>query len=209
MKSPLRYPGGKTRAISQLMNILNKYYPKTNNIISPFCGGCSFEFSFTNILVKCYDIFIPLIIFWNVCKTDKNKLIEKLKSKIGKITKEKFTKYKNLLNSNKQISNLKIAMYYFIINRCSFSGSTCSGGFSQESMLNRFTMNSIKNIEMLNLDLYSFECNDFSEVFDIIEDEFIFCDPPYLLNSKLYGINGNLHNNFNHKLLHDKIIKII
>ncbi|WP_406833349.1 DNA adenine methylase [Wolbachia endosymbiont (group A) of Tiphia femorata] len=37
VKSPLRYPGGKSRAISQ---IINKYIPKgLSTLCSPFIGG--------------------------------------------------------------------------------------------------------------------------------------------------------------------------
>ena len=44
--SPLRYPGGKTRACKVLDKILIKHFNINNieNIISPFFGGGSFEF---------------------------------------------------------------------------------------------------------------------------------------------------------------------
>ena len=47
---------------------------------------------------------------------------------------------------------LQQALQYFIINRCSFSGATLSGGFSLESSTKRFTTTSIERISKLNLE---------------------------------------------------------
>ena len=52
MKSPLRYPGGKTRAIEKLYNIVNKYYGNPEYLLSPFCGGCSLRITSDNDLVN-------------------------------------------------------------------------------------------------------------------------------------------------------------
>jgi hypothetical protein len=48
--SPLRYPGGKTRACEILDNIINEHFNITefSNLISPFFGGGSFEFYMQN-----------------------------------------------------------------------------------------------------------------------------------------------------------------
>ena len=48
--SPLRYPGGKTRACKSLDIILNENFDiKTfNKLVSPFFGGGSFEFHLQN-----------------------------------------------------------------------------------------------------------------------------------------------------------------
>ena len=44
--SPLRYPGGKTRACKILETIMNEHFDINDfdNLISPFFGGGSFEF---------------------------------------------------------------------------------------------------------------------------------------------------------------------
>ena len=48
MKSPLRYPGGKTRACKILDEIIVNNNIKIDTIISPFFGGGSFEFYLEN-----------------------------------------------------------------------------------------------------------------------------------------------------------------
>ena len=56
---------------------------------------------------------------------------------------------------------LEQATFFFILNRTSFSGSTLSGGFSQESAIKRFTQSSIQRIEDLSLEKVQFFNQDF------------------------------------------------
>jgi DNA adenine methylase len=93
------------------------------------------------------------------------------------------------------------AAMYFIINRCSFSGATLSGGFSSESSTKRFTDSSIDTLSALDLSDYNITNYDFTEsIAKTSTDHVIFADPPYYLEkrSKLYGNNGDLHEEFDH-----------
>ena len=81
--SPLRYPGGKTRACKKLDLIFNEHFDvnKINKVISPFFGGGSFEFYLQNkynykIIVN--DKFRPLYVFWKTCKHNNKELVDKL-----------------------------------------------------------------------------------------------------------------------------------
>lgn len=205
-KSPLRYPGGKTRACKIIDNVINKF----NKIISPFFGGGSFEFYMQNkygfkLIVN--DKFIPLYNFWKQIKNDKKKLCDELRN-IESISKEDFINYRNLIMTlNENI--LEQSIYYFIINRCSFNGSTLSGGFSIEASKKRFTKSCINKIELLdfsNIDIYNYDFIDFLNELDDNE-RLLFLDPPYYLEtkSKLYGNNGDMHENFNHQSLFELI----
>ena len=103
---------------------------------------------------------------------------------------------------------LEQATYFFILNRTSFSGSTLSGGFSQESSKKRFTQSSIQRVQNLSLENLQFFNMDFEpfleEVATGAENSFIFLDPPYFLEGKsqLYGYKGNMHKTFEHERLH-------
>jgi len=208
----LRYPGGKTRAIKILDKIINENFNinKFDNFISPFFGGGSFEFNFQNkynLKIIANDKFYPLYNFWIQIKENKDDLYNEL-IKIKSVTKEQFNNYRiNLLNNDK----LQQAVYYFIINRCSFSGSTFSGGFSQESSIKRFTKSSIEKIKKLDLSNIQFYNEDFEKFINdnSTDKSLIFLDPPYYLEkkSKLYGNNGDLHENFNHEKLFEVIKK--
>ena len=208
--SPLRYPGGKTRACKIIDNILLEHFDITNfdTIISPFFGGGSFEFYLQNkygykLIVN--DKFTPLYNFWKQVKINKTILCDELR-KIISVSKEQFINYRNtIMNLNDNI--LQQSIQYFIINRCSFSGSTLSGGFSQEASNKRFTLSSINKIEELdftNIEIYNNDFYDFINNINI-NNSLMFLDPPYYLEkkSKLYGNNGDLHQDFNHNLLFD------
>jgi len=212
--SPLRYPGGKTKASTILHQILIQKYNinSFDNIISPFFGGGSFEFFLQNkynINIIANDIFLPLYNFWFSCKFYKFDLCSKLYPLIDNINKNKFLYFKN--NIYYQNNYINSAYMYFIINRCSFSGSTLSGGYSYESSKNRFTKSSIdkiNNLDLSNFIIHNYDFQDFLDIYDS-DNNFIFLDPPYYLdNNKLYGNNGDLHQNFDHiKLFNNLLFK--
>jgi DNA adenine methylase len=215
--SPLRYPGGKTRACKIIDDIILKHFDVTqfDTLSSPFFGGGSFEFYLQNkygykLIVN--DKFTPLYNFWKQIKTDKNALCKELRE-ITSVSKEQFMSYRNTIM---KINHLQQAIQYFIINRCSFSGATLSGGFSEEASKKRYTLSSIRKIELLdftNIDLYNLDFEDFitnenaNANNNDNEKVLMFLDPPYYLEkqSKLYGNNGDMHENFNHQLLFDVI----
>jgi DNA adenine methylase len=215
-KSPLRYPGGKSKACKKLDYILNKHFntKEIKNIISPFIGGSSFEYFLQNKYnynIYANDKFEPLYNFWNCCKFQKLELCKELESYIKKsCTKNDFIEIKKTILNEK--NQLKKAVKFFILNRCSFNGCVMNSGFSLEASKKRFTMSSIKRIQNLNLEkfyIYNLDFKDFLNLEFIkknnSQEDLIFLDPPYyLLNkSNLYGNNGNLHKNFNHKELYN------
>jgi len=210
--SPLRYPGGKTRACKKLDTILKEHFDisKFNNILSPFFGGGSFEFHIQNnygLNIIANDKFVPLYNFWKTCKLDKENLCKKLIKKIDLIDKEEFTNLREKIMEEK--NKLNQSIMYFIINRCSFSGATLSGGFSLEASKKRFTKSSIDRIKKLELTYYDIYNLDFEEFINNNQDEknLIFLDPPYYLEkaSTLYGNNGDMHDTFDH----DKLYKCL
>ena len=212
--SPLRYPGGKTRACKILNNILEEHFKLQNfdTIISPFFGGGSFEFHIQNthnLNIIANDKFQPLSNFWYICKHNNKKLCDKLYKKIDEVTKDVFLDFRDKIIDEQNALNK--AFMYFIINRCSFSGATLSGGFSLEASKKRFTKSSIDRIKLLDLSRFEIYNLDFEEFIDQHSDKknLIFLDPPYYLEnkSKLYGNNGDLHEHFDHKKLYKCISK--
>ena len=210
--SPLRYPGGKTRACKIIDHVILQHFDINcfDTIISPFFGGGSFEFHLQNkygLKLIVNDKFTPLYNFWRQVKLNKTILCEELR-KIKSVSKEHFMAYRNTI-MGLQDNILQQSIQYFIINRCSFSGSTLSGGFSEESSSKRFTPSSINKIEALdfsNIEIYNHDFYDFININNLINDKtLLFLDPPYYLEnkSKLYGNNGDMHEGFDHKLLFD------
>jgi len=210
-KSPLRYPGGKTRACKVLNKELQKHFgdelhQKYTTLISPFFGGGSFEFYLQHaygFTIIANDKFAPLANFWRMCREQNKKLCEELYTYVGKITKEDFKKYRDVIMEEND--SLQQAVMYFIINRCSFSGATLSGGFSQDASKKRFTTSSVDRIKNLDLSTFTIINQDFE---DFINENnglssLMFLDPPYYLEkkSKLYGKKGDMHEHFDHQKL--------
>jgi DNA adenine methylase len=216
--SPLRYPGGKTRACKILNTILEENNINLNEytyLASPFFGGGSFEFFIGNkypqLTILANDKFTPLFNFWEKVadQNERNTLCLELEKELGKVTKESFLEKRETLTNSNMEYTLDNAQDYFIINRCSFSGATLSGGFSKESSINRFNQSSIDRVKSLKLEKFKFSninFIDFMYTIGIIEENkkyFVFLDPPYFLEkgSKLYGNSGDLHEDFNHEAL--------
>jgi DNA adenine methylase len=211
--SPLRYPGGKTRACKPLNDILQQHFDmdKYDTVISPFFGGGSFEFFLQNnynVHILANDKFRPLYSFWKSCKTDKEELVESLDEFIDTVDKSYFGQLRE--NIIEEVNTLEQGVMYFLINRCSFSGATMSGGFSLESSKKRFTPSSIKKIRDLDLSYFDIYNLDFVEFIQHHTNEnrrnpIMFLDPPYFLEkgSKLYGSNGDMHEHFDHDKLYE------
>jgi DNA adenine methylase len=169
--SPLRYPGGKTRACKIIDNIITEHFDisQFDTLCSPFFGGGSFEFYFQNkynhkLIVN--DKFTPLYNFWQQIKTNKHILCDEL-TKITSVSKAQFINYRDtIMELNDDM--LQQSIQYFIINRCSFSGATLSGGFSAEASLKRYTPSSINKIKLLdftNIAVYNFDFEYFINSF--------------------------------------------
>jgi DNA adenine methylase len=208
--SPLRYPGGKTRACKIIEKVIIEHLDITSfdTIISPFFGGGSFEFYMQNkygVMLIANDKHTPLYNFWKQVNIDKEALCEGLRAiATVSVSKEQFVGYRKTI-MDLDADTLQQAIQYFVINRCSFSGSTLSGGFSEEASCKRFTPSSIQKIEALdftNIEIYNEDFYDFLTHTHLRQypNALLFLDPPYYLErkSKLYGNNGDLHEGFDH-----------
>ena len=210
--SVLRYPGGKTRAVKFIL----PYIPDNCKVLySPFLGGGSIEITCAKRpeieKIVANDKFSILINFWKVAQSNPTTLIDRLlELHKSTITKSKLKEFREKVSTC--TDDIEKAKIYFAINRCSFSGATFSGGFSNESMVGRFTQSSINKIKTLDLSKFQFSCKDAIDFLEIIQDNpdhYIYADPPYLLEkgNKLYGDKGDLHENFDHEKFRNEIIK--
>jgi len=75
-KTPLRYPGGKSRAVDVIMPHIRSL--DCGELCSPFLGGGSVELKCAEegMIVHGYDLFQPLVWFWEALISNPQKLIE-------------------------------------------------------------------------------------------------------------------------------------
>jgi DNA adenine methylase len=226
LSSPLRYPGGKTKAIGLILDNLPKL--KRKRIISPFFGGGSFELCLSQNLgieVVGYDIFGMLTNFWNVLIHHKDKFISELEK--FDITPEEFTYNRHILlnywekikpdelnyKTKKKVelkdSDLTLlddnkvlqAVYYYYNMTLSYGPMFLGWPSSNEINKNKFErrLEKMKSMSFKNL---SVECSDFEEVIKKHKDDFIFLDPPYYLGGDSKMFKG-IYPNTNFAIHHD------
>ena len=203
IKSPLRYPGGKSRAIDTIAKLI----PDFDEFREPFLGGGSvFVYTkqrYPNKKFWINDLYSELYKFWLIAQKDINSLIDKIYEwrNVYPIGKDLY----QFLNRNMDVFNdLERASAFFIYNRITFSGTTLSGGYSESAFKGRFTESSIKRLNDLAkiINGSTITNYDYEELLKKEgENVFIFLDPPYYSATKsaLYGKNGNLHKSFDHK----------
>ncbi|RKU27163.1 modification methylase [Candidatus Poribacteria bacterium] len=212
-KSPLRYPGGKSRAIKQILPLIPHNITEYRE---PFVGGGSVFFAIRSVfqkLIHSYwinDLNYDLYCFWKQTRDNVTELVDKLiDTKIkydndGKSLFDELARMRDTLCENKQIlPEFERAVRYFILNRITFSGIVDSGGYSQSAYESRFTDSSISRVKMVSpyLSGVNITCGDYVDaLFQEGENVYIFLDPPYwkAKESKLYGAKGSLHTSFDH-----------
>jgi DNA adenine methylase len=203
IKSPLRYPGGKSRGLKKILPII----PTFSEYREPFVGGGSIFIALKQLVKRdqkfiINDLNYDVFCFW---KTVKNNLMEMVKEVCNIKKKEKDGKvlYEKLMNDD--FDNVfDKGVRFFILNRITFSGLSDSGGYSEQAFKLRFTDSCINRLEKLGSIMKNVEIRN-SDYEDILilegKDVFIFLDPPYFKSrkSRLYGNDGDLHINFSHE----------
>ena len=203
IKSPLRYPGGKNKAIKQISLLI----PQFDEFREPFVGGGSvFIYLKQKHPQKRFwinDIYDSLFYFWKECRDNPDKLISQIREWKNEFIDGKIL-HRFLIENIDKFDPLKKAAAFFVFNRITFSGTTESGGFSTAAFHKRFTESSIDRVFLLSSILSNTKITnlDYEDVVNESgENVFIFLDPPYYSATKsaLYGKNGNLHKIFDHE----------
>ena len=198
VKSPLRYPGGKTRAIPELLSHLPA---GLTALTSPFIGGGSFELACASrgIKVSGYDSFAPLTNFWRCLLEDSQKLASIAVAQFYPMTKPQFYMWRDeppLLYCDKAWHR---AAVFYALNRCSFSGLTYAGGYSRDAANTRYTrrgLTALASFAAPNLSVATPQ--DFTDTITAHPDNFLYCDPPYYTDEKLYGRGKEPQKDFPH-----------
>ncbi|MDJ0737164.1 MAG: DNA adenine methylase [Nostocaceae cyanobacterium] len=206
IKSPLRYPGGKSRVIDYLL----PYIPlDIHEFREPFIGGGSVFFGVKNLFDQrigrywINDINFDLYLFWKYARDNITYLLNKI-NQFKTEYPDGRQLYQHLIDKDNLSSELDIAARFFIMNRITFSGIMDSGGYSQQAFEKRFTQSSLERLQKISTHLSQVHitCGDYEQL--VLQDGdnvFLFLDPPYHkpAKSKLYGVKGDLHTNFDHE----------
>ena len=220
LKTPLRYPGGKSRACTKM----DPYFPdlsKYAEFREPFLGGGSVAIhvskKYPHLKITVNDLYEPLINFWVQLQTFGDELTDKLidyktnhpdppkelRKEEGTEfpAKELFLNSKEVIN-NKSLDGIERAAAFYIVNKCSFSGLTESSSFSKQASVSNFSMKGIEKLRGYSEIISHWQINQYSYEYcfreNIHDDLFMYLDPPYDIKDNLYGKMGEMHKGFDH-----------
>ena len=214
LKTPLRYPGGKSRALSKLL----QYVPDLKGYKEyrePFLGGGSvaLEISkrYRHLDVWVNDLYEPLYNFWRVLQDD-GKRLQDILTELKRSHPEPVSAKKLFLDAKDYLDNppgpiwpenthyIWRAVSFYIVNKCSFSGLTESSSFSKQASESNFSLNGISKLYDYSVLIGNWKITNLSYEQLLTDDKecFTYLDPPYEIGSNLYGKRGSMHRSFDH-----------
>ena len=207
LKTPLRWPGGKSRACIKM----DPYFPDLRNydeFREPFLGGGSVAIHVTkkypDLKIWVNDLYEPLVNFWQQLQMFgddlKDNLLDlKSKNNTPDKARELFLKSKDRVN-DQTLSNLDRAASFYVVNKCSFSGLTEISSFSQQASTGNFSVRGIEKLPEYSKLIVNWRITNYS--YDYLLDgdttAFVYLDPPYDIKDNLYGRKGSMHKGFDH-----------
>ena len=213
LKTPLRYPGGKSRAIVKLLQYLPDL-TQVKEFREPFLGGGSVALEITkrypNIEIWVNDLYEPLANFWQILQHDGEKLqddLKKIKEKYNTpdLARDIFTRSKEYL-STEETEDFRRAVSFYIVNKCSFSGLTESSSFSKQASESNFSISGIERLMEYSelIEGWKITNDTYESLLTDQKNVFVYLDPPYDIKIPIYGKRGAMHKYFDHdKFAHD------
>ena len=206
-KTPLRYPGGKSRACTKIGQFLPNMYTY-REFREPFLGGGSVAIYLTkmypSLSIWGNDLYEPLVNFWKEIQHSGEELYTtlsdlKLKHPNPDSAKGLFLESKEIINSQDK-SKLERAVAFYVVNKCSFSGLTESSSFSAQASDSNFSMRGIEKLTGYQEIIEDWKITNLSyeDLLTDWKDTFIYLDPPYDIKDNLYGKSGEMHKKFDH-----------
>ncbi len=207
LKTPLRYPGGKSRALANLFRFLPDL-SQASEYREPFLGGGSVAIEigkrYPNLDIWVNDLYEPLYNFWRELQENGSEMrdqLVQLKNRHPEPVSAKllFLDAKEKVNDD-QTPNLSRAVSFYVVNKCSFSGLTESSSFSRQASESNFSMRGIEKLPDYSLMIKKWKITNlrYQELLTDNKDIFTYLDPPYEIGSNLYGKKGNMHKGFDH-----------
>ena len=209
LKTPLRYPGGKSRACTKM----DQYFPNLRDYTEfrePFLGGGSVAIhvskKYPHLKITVNDLYEPLVNFWVNLQMFGDELTTTLKNlKIAHCNQDSarclFVEMKDIINDSNQ-TNLDRAVAFYVVNKCSFSGLTESSSFSAQASDSNFSLRGIEKLPEYSEIISHWHINSYSYEYcfrtDIHDGLFMYLDPPYDIKDNLYGKKGAMHKSFDH-----------
>lgn len=193
MKPLLKYAGGKSKELSQIIPLLPENF---DTYFEPFLGGGALFFYLEPQRAYISDINPDLMDFYKAVAYNAPALIGEMKS--FSRSKEDYYRVRDLFNNKVEHSYSRASLFGYL-NRTSFSGlmrynskgefNTPFGNYSHKRKKEPWEFITSQHIELLKQ--ATLETGDFFQSFRLAKKgDFMFLDPPYLNTFEEYTCMG-------------------
>lgn len=195
IKSPLNYIGGKYK----LLNQITPLFPNNiNTFVDLFAGGCNVGININSNKVIFNDNLTYLIELFTVFKNDdiksiichiENRIDEFQLSQINEIG---YKEFRDFYNKTKLPLDLFVLIAFSFNHQIRFNNSHQFNnpfGKNRSSFNNNMKSNLINFISKLQNGNFNFSNQSFEkfDFFQLSKDDFVYCDPPYLITTGSYN----------------------
>jgi DNA adenine methylase len=195
IKSPLNYIGGKTRILNQILPL----FPKDiNNFVDLFAGGFNVGINVNARKVYCNDNLTYLIDLFRIFKeTELNTLTNSIEKRIKEYSLSQsnqngYIEFRRFYNKTKQPLDLFVLIAFSFNHQIRFNNNhEFNNPFGKNRSCFNHTMKTnlekfVIKIKEMDIEFSSKCFSEFNFSF-LSENDFVYCDPPYLITTGTYN----------------------
>lgn len=198
IKSPLNYVGGKYKLLSQIMPLFPK---EIDTFVDIFSGGFNVGINIdaNKIICNDYNHFI-IDIYKEFQSKDIDYILKHIKNRIcefnlSKTNAEGFKKFRDFYNKNQNPLDLYVLVCFSFNYQFRFNNNLEYNnpfGMNRSSFSATLEKNLMKFIHELQSKEIIFSNKDYKDIpiDELKENDFVYCDPPYLITTGSYN-DGN------------------
>ncbi len=195
IKSPLNYTGGKSKLLPQILPL---FPSKINKFIDLFAGGCNVGINVEAKQLFFNDNLHPLVDMYHIFATkDIDFILQYIENRIQSFELSKtnvigYNELRTAYNLDKNPLDLFVLIAHSFNHQIRFNNKhefNISLGKNRSSYNDRMKKNLIAFVEKLKERNAIFTAKDFNdfELDGLGKDDFVYCDPPYLITTGSYN----------------------
>lgn len=195
VKSPLNYTGGKFKMLDNLFDL----FPQNiDTFVDMFAGGFNVGINADANKIICNDHINYIIELFEYLKnTEIKRIISDIKKRIKEFdlsleNEEGYKKLRVRYNKNKNIVDFFVLICYSFNHQIRFNNSyefntpfgkerSCYNETIEKNLINFSNALKVKQIEFSNIDFNNINYDNLKE------NDFVYCDPPYLITNGSYN----------------------
>lgn len=203
LRSPIPYPGSKSKVVKQIAKAMPTDWMEFRE---PFAGGLSLSLHLMQrypgrrFWINDLDPFLSS--FWVALASEPDQLVKTLNYYLAEFPSNADKLFlvewaRGLVHGTQGVER---AALYYLMAKTSFTGMAFSGPATKPR---QFTARTIEQLKAVGHFLKSVDLRvtdlDYADCLTDDPEVFTYFDPPYLIDRHIYGEDGNMHRNFDHR----------